>query len=64
MAFILRMPRWTAPLTLLCLLVSAHGAARATERGGKELGKESQALKKELKKAEGVLSKLRRLGEA
>jgi hypothetical protein len=51
------MPRWIVLLTLLCLPVSAHAAGRADESGGKE-------LKKELKKAEAVLSKLRRLGEA
>ncbi len=54
LAFILRMPRWIALLTLLSLPVFAPGAAGTSaherEPGGKELGK-----------AEAVLSKLQRL---
>lgn len=51
------MPLRSSLFTLLCLLVFAHGAARASTRAGKE-------LRKELKRAEAVLSKLRRLEEA
>jgi hypothetical protein len=51
--FTLRMPRRAFSLTLLCLLVFAGGAAA--------YAKDS---KKDLKKAEAVLSKLRRLEEA
>jgi hypothetical protein len=48
------MPRRIALLTILCLLVSAHGAARGSTR-------ESAHGGKELRRAEAVLSKLRRL---
>ena len=62
MAFTLRMPRRIALLTLLCLLVFAAHEAPAHERaaGGKELKPASN----ELKKAEAVLSRLRRLEAA
>jgi hypothetical protein len=52
------MPRRAFPLTLLSLLVFAAGGAAHAAPGVKE--KES---KKDLKRAESVLSKLRRLGE-
>jgi hypothetical protein len=51
------MPRRTFSLTLLCLLVFATGHAAHAAPDGKE-------SKKDLKKAEAVLSKLRRLEEA
>jgi len=51
------MPRRIAPLTLLCLLVFAGGAAHASAQARAPAGKE-------LKKAEALLSKLRRLEEA
>ena len=47
------MPRWSVPLTLLCLFVFAPRSAPASTHDGKEL-----------KKAEAVLSKLRRLEAA
>jgi len=56
-AFTFRMPRRIAPLSLLCLLVFAGGAARTSAQGRAHGGKE-------LKKAEALLSNLRRLGEA
>ena len=51
------MPRRTFSLILLCLLVFAGGGAAHAAPDGKE-------SKKDLKKAEAVLSKLRRLEEA
>jgi hypothetical protein len=51
------MPRRTFSLTLLCLLVFAGGGAAHAAPDGKE-------SKKDLRKAEAVLSKLRRLEEA
>ena len=51
------MPRRTFSLTLLCLLVFAGGAAAHAAPGVKD-------SKKDLKRAEAVLSKLRRLEEA
>ena len=56
-AFTFRMPRRIAPLTLLCLLVFAGGTSRVSARG-RALGG------RDLKKAEALLSNLRRLEEA
>jgi hypothetical protein len=53
------MPRWIALLTLLCLPVFASDAAEASARAPEDKG-----LRKELKRAEAVLSKLRRLEAA
>lgn len=55
------MPRRFFSLTLLCLLVSAGGAAAHAAPGVTDSQKN---LKKDLKRSEAVLSKLRRLGEA
>jgi hypothetical protein len=57
LAFTPGMPRRVALLTLLCLLVFAGRAAHASAQGKALSGKE-------LKKAEALLSKLRRLEEA
>ena len=51
------MPRRVAPLTLLCLVVFAGVASRVAAQGRAPSGKD-------LKKAEALLSKLRRLEEA
>lgn len=55
------MPRWIALLTLLCLPVFAPAGARASARGR---APDDQQQSKELKRAEAVLSKLRRLEAA
>ncbi|MDT7688978.1 MAG: hypothetical protein QOE46_1737 [Acidobacteriota bacterium] len=57
LAFIHDMPRWIALLTLLCLLVFAPLVAQGSAR-------EHAPDRKELKRAETILSKLRRLEEA
>ena len=61
LAFTLHMPRWIALLTLLCLPVFAPDDAPASAR---VRAPDDREISKELRRAEAVLSKLRRLEAA